>query len=264
MKKCYVFWVSGGILLLILALGFSFVYPGWFPKMNEKKAIILNRLPFEVEKNNPIPEVRNWDLGGRTFYYFNWGIKQTGGYSLELDGVTNDLIKIKAKVPKPGQMLIQVLTFPYLLVSLPKGNYEYQVNDEQGKVLENFFTPANPPLKLTVYLPHKDRIAKRLVLRDPYWNTEGKTTALIALEALFNQEEMLDFVDHEVLPEDASFSIVQKSWYVLLSRGYQYLPTEEKKLLNELITKTVLELKVKDLTEVIITTDPTELPPLNN
>lgn len=222
--------------------------------------MVSENLPFGIERNNPVPEVRHWEMEGKTYYYFNWGLKTTGGYSLELLGVENNLLKIKAHSPRKGQMLIQALTFPYLLVSMPQGDYHYEVINEEGKPVTDIFTPKNPPLKMTVFLPRNERVSKREILRNPYQNNIGKAPALIALEALFNQEEMLNFVSRGVLPQRATFSASEQKWHILLSKEFEHLSTDEKALLHKLISKTVLTLAASNLATVEIFTNPTTLP----
>ncbi|HEX3047404.1 MAG TPA: protease complex subunit PrcB family protein [Bacillota bacterium] len=231
---------------------------------NRLKQMVLTQLPFEIEKTNPVPEVRHWIKNGKTYYYFNWGMKSTGGYSLELAGVEKNLIKIRALAPKKDQMVTETLTFPSLYLALPEARYKYQVSDADGKQLDHIFTSTNPPLIFRVFLPCEGRIVPRRILRDPYYNNEGKTTALIALDALFNQEEMLDFVSEEVIPEGASVSTQAQKWVVLMNQAFDQLDWGGKDLVTQLIQKTVLDLKTPNIKSVEITTDPKKLPPLEN
>lgn len=226
--------------------------------------MVLTQLPFEIEKTNPVPEVRHWNDNGKTYYYFNWGMKSTGGYSLELAGVEKNLIKIRAHAPQKDQMVVETLTFPWLYLVLPEGDYQYQVRDETGKLLDHIFTPKNPPLIFRVFLPGEGRMVPRRILRDPYFNNEGKTTAQIALDALFNQEEMLDFVSEEVIPEGISFSSREQKWVVLMNQAFDGLDWGGKDLVTQLIQKTVLDLKTPNIKTVEITTDPKKLPSLEN
>jgi hypothetical protein len=263
-KVFFTILVSFGI---ICSVGFCFkIFSLQWPfAVKNDEVAILEKLPFGIERNNPIPEVRHWDLEQKTFYYFNWGLKTTGGYSLELLGVENNLLKIKAKAPQKGQMLIQTLTFPYLLISLPRGNYRYEVvNEEDKPIKDDIFIPKNPPLKMIIFLPRDNQVSKREILRDPYLNSKGKKPVLIVLEALFNQEEMLDYVSRGVLPEKAVFSTTEQKWYILLSKSYEQLGADEKRLLHELINKTVLTLTANNLPALEIVTDPNVLPVLNN
>jgi hypothetical protein len=243
---------SLGFYLKVLSLRWPFT-------TKEDEVVVSENLPFGIEQNNPVPEVRHWDLNDKTFYYFNWGLKTTGGYSLELLGVEKNLLKIKAKAPSKDQLMIQTLTFPYLLISLPHGNYNYEIENQTGQRVTDIFTPKNPPLKMTVFLPRDGQVAKREILRDSNLHNEGKTLALIALESLFNQEEMLDFVNRGVLPQKATFSSQEQKWYILLSRAFDNLNTDEKNLVHELIAKTILTLEANNLATVEIITDPTVL-----
>jgi PrcB C-terminal len=255
--------VSLGILCSV-GFYFNVVNLRWPFTTKEDEVMVSENLPFEIERNNPVPEVRHWDLGQRTFYYFNMGLKTTGGYSLELLSTQNNLLKIKVKAPRKDQMVIQALTFPYLLISLPQGNYHFEVVDNTGHPVHDTFRPKNPPLNITLFLPRDGRVAKRKILRDPYLNNKAKQPALIALEGLFDQDEMLDFANRGVLPEKAVFSTVEQKWYILLSKAFENLGPDEKTLLHELINKTVLTLAASNLATVEIITDPTALPPIKN
>lgn len=223
---------------------------------------IVTELPFNIEPFNPVPEVRTWDESGRTFYYFNWGIKPTGGYGLNFVELKDDLIVIQALNPPEKRMTIQIFTYPRLIVSLPKGTYRYRVIDQNKKIIKDFFKPNNPPLHFTLFLPHGDGIGTRQILRDPYENTTGKTTAEIALEALMSQTEVYELLEHEVTVEGVSFSKPDDKWVVLLSKSYDSLDISQQELLAELITKTVLAIKAEGLEQVEITTDPNALPQL--
>ncbi len=255
------------IIVFTLCIGFGFVKLSPMilkdQKMNHVK--ILTELPSEIERTNPVSEVRNWDSKNRTFYYFNWGFKPTSGYSLNLVEIKGHKLIIQAFSPDQSSINAQVLTYPYLLLSLPKGNYSYEVIDKHNQFLKDIFHPKNPPLKFTIFVPSETGdISERKILRDPYLNNEGKTTAQIALEALFAQDEMMEYLDHDVMVDGVSFSTSQKKWFVLLSRGYQTLTKPERELLNQLITKTVQSIETIDLENVEITTDPSNLPILEN
>lgn len=257
------------LVLTFLTISAGYVLIKFTPALSRglilKDVKVVAELPFEIESKNPVSEVRHWNRDGRTFYYFNWGLKPTGGYSLKLLGVRDKKIELQAVTPGQDQMVIQVITYPYLLLSLPEGNYDYEVVDREGKPVKDIFTPKNPPLKLTLFLPGEaGRIAERQVFRDPYLNTEGKTTGQIALEALFCQEEMADLVENEILVEGVSFSTKDKKWYVMMSKGFEMLEEAKKTLLSELISKTVMNVKTKDMESVTITTHKAGLPELEN
>jgi hypothetical protein len=251
-----------GIILSIVFGYKAFFLPRQFhgkdEERGENEVMALERLPFGIERNNPVPEVKHWDLGDKTYYYFNWGLKTTGGYSLEMLGIENNLITIKAKAPQKGQMLIQAFTFPYLLLALPHGRYRYKVVNEAGERIDNIFISKNPPLAMTVFLPKDGRVAKREILREVSSASlaEKKTPALLALESLFNQEEMLDYVSRGVLPQKAVFSMREHKWYILLTKAFDNLNMDEKSLLQELISKTVLTLAANNLVSVEVITDP--------
>ncbi|HBE80898.1 MAG TPA: hypothetical protein DDW65_24390 [Firmicutes bacterium] len=259
------FWLHALLTLVILcgvAITYKVMGSRWPMIGKEGTVVISESLPFGIERDNPVPEVRHWDLNDKTYYYFNWGLKKTGGYSLELISATDHLIKIRAKEPAKDQLLIQSMTFPSLLVSLPRDQYQYTVVNDKGDTVSDIFKPKRPPLKITLFLPRDGQVLKRRILRDPYSYScsapayKVKTPALIALESLFNQDEMLDFVNLGVLPGKAVFRDPEKKWYILLSPAFENLSADQKELLQELITKTVLTLTANHLATVKIITDP--------
>lgn len=257
------------LIIAIFSIGFGFlqIYPKLSNNLEMKEIKVLNKLPIEIERTNPVPQVRNWISNSRSYYYFNWGLKPTSGYHLSLLSVDDHKIKIQAFSPDKDSINAQVITYPHLLLSLPKGDYRFEVFDDHRRPLKNIFRPKNPPLKFSIFIPSGfGGISQREVLRDPYLNNDGKTTTQIALEALFAQDEMMEYLDHDVTFEGVSFSKVQKKWSILLSRGYQTLSKPEKKLLNQLITKNVLSIKATATNpeNVEITTNPSRLPSLKN
>lgn len=219
--------------------------------------LVEENLPFGIETNNPVPEVKHWNFNKRTYYYFNWGLKKTGGYSLEILSVKNHVIKIKAQSPHKDQMLIEALTFPALLISLPQGDYAYEVFNEKGCRIQNIFSPKREPLKMLIFVPKTNgQIAKREILRDVSCRETGKPALLIALESLFNQQEMLDFINRGVTPEKVVFDKTKQQWIVQLSKTFQDLTGEEKKLLCDVIRKTVLTFAINPSATVKIVSDP--------
>lgn len=218
---------------------------------------ILTELPPEIERTNPVPEVRIWNSNDRTFYYFNWGLQPTSGYNLSLLAVKNKKLIIQASLPDPDNINAQVLTYPYLLVSLPKGEYRFEVVDERNRPIKDIFRPKNRPLSLTVFVPSGPQgILERKVLRDPYLNNEGKETIQIALEALFAQDEMMDYLNHALFFEGVSLSASLNKCSVSLSRGYRSLAKPEQELVKQLITKTVKAVGTANIDNVEITADP--------
>ncbi len=227
------------------------------PEIKNTPYLVEEDLPFGIERNNPVPEVKHWNFNKRTYYYFNWGLKKTGGYSLEILSVKNHLIKIKAQSPRKDQMLIEALTFPALLISLPQGDYAYEVVNEKGCRIQDIFSPKSKPLKMIIFVPKANgQIAQREILRDVSCQKKGKSTLFIALESLFNQQEMRDFINNGITPEKVFFENQKHQWIVELSKTFQDLTGEEKKLLCEVIRKTVLTLINNSSASVKILTNP--------
>lgn len=242
------------ISLILFSAGF-FVFRS---ARSSDPPVILSKLPPSIERQNPVPMVRFWDEGKRTFYYFGWGEKPTGGYSLELIEVRNGLIRLRAVEPQPDLMVTQVLTYPSLLLSLPKGSYRYEVIDSRGYMKADVFKASRSPLELKLRIPSGgDEDRERRVWRDPYHGNEGKTTAHIALEALFVQDEMRDLAGGVQI---LGTSFDAKGWYILLSKEYDLLQKSQQQRLATLIEENVLALGVKNLNSVVITTNLADLP----
>ncbi len=223
---------------------------------------IEENLPFGIEINNPVPEVKHWNFDQRTYYYFNWGLKKTGGYRLDILSVKDHVIKVKALSPRKDQMLIQAVTFPSLLISLPQGDYVYEVVDENGERILDVFSPKNKPLKMIIFVPKTNgQIAKREILRDISSHRKEKPIPLLALESLFNQQEMLNFISRGVTPDGIFYEKSRHQWIVELSKAYQDLSSEEKKLLCKIIRKTVLALTTHSAATVKILINPAVVNP---
>ena len=223
--------------------------------------IVVTELPPNLEENNPIPMVTSWNEEGRTFYYFSMGMKPTGGYLLELIGVENDLIKVKAIEPAKDAAVIQMLTYPRLLVSLPEGEYKYQVYNEAGEKIE-FPQQKTEPLAFKVVIPdNQGKLIERTIYRDPHAGNEGKTTGQIWLEALWEQPE---FQAQNFGVNILGVSFDEKDWVVLFSNEYNTLTAEQKAQLDKLIQETMLKNPVERVAGVKITTNPAELPELEN
>ena len=245
--------ITGIVILVLVVVGVVVFRPR---SINPE---ILSEVPVGFERNNPVPMVKQWTEGDTTYAYFSLGEKKTGGYSLELVEVTKRKIRIKAIQPNEDTLTTQALTYPYLLLALPKGQYGYEVVDTDGNSLPDTFKPSNPPLEMTLVLKKDGEYLERTVLRDPYLNNEGKTTAQIGIEALFEQEEMTDYRAEGINVLGTSYD--EEHWYILLSSEYEKLSSQRRSLLEDLISQTVLELDVGGIWSVVITTDPTELPP---
>ncbi len=163
------FLVSSIIIIVIIGLGLGLtkIYSKLSNNHKPDDFQVLTELPPEIERTNPVPEVRNWSSNDRTFYYFNWGHQPTSGYNLSLLSVKNKKLIIQASSPDPDQINAQVITYPYLLVSLPKGEYSYEVIDEHQRPIKDIFRSKNQPLQLTLFVPSGSQgISKRQVLRD--------------------------------------------------------------------------------------------------
>lgn len=243
--------------LIVFAIGFFAIRS----TRENYRPMVLQELPIGIERHNPVPMVRAWNEGNRRLYYFGWGEKPTGGYSIELIEVKNGVIRVRAKEPSTDMMVTQAITYPYLMISVPKGTYRYEVVNSEGEVQRGTFRSARHPLEFNLVLPGQGEDIERRVWRDPFLGNEGKTVAQIMLEALFVQDEIREHIE-EVKLLGVSFD--NQGWYVLLSKDYDDLEPKRRQLLAEYIEENVLELEVKNLKTVVVTTNPGDLPPLEN
>lgn len=249
-------------LILISLILFCVGFFALKSSTHHNRPLVLDEIPFQIERENPVPMVKKWDEGKRTLYYFNWGEKPTGGYVLNFLEVKKGVIRLQAIEPPADEMTTQALTYPHLLISLPKGVYRYEVLDGSGRKIRDAFKTKSHPLQFTLILPTLGGAeAQRQVWRDQYQRNEGKTMAQIALEALFAQEEMAKWTGGvRVL----GTSYDELGWYVLLSQDFDALETSKRQQLVALIEENVLELEIKNLDRVIITTNAKDLPPIAN
>ena len=104
----------------------------------ESKGRLLGQSP-------PTPAV---DFDSEHVVTIQMGQKPTGGYGIELAdpyarvGDGEALIRLRWIEPAPGTIVIQILTSPCLIVSLPKGAYEnIAITDENGNVRETISLP---------------------------------------------------------------------------------------------------------------------------
>ena len=91
-----------------------------------------NRLP----RPNP-PEI---DFNRQSVAAFFWGMKRSGGYSIEVLDVklTGNILKIQLnlKRPPPGSIVTQALTSPYILIAVEGKPHEVRFYDQNGVLLE--------------------------------------------------------------------------------------------------------------------------------
>ncbi|MBO8172378.1 MAG: protease complex subunit PrcB family protein [Bacillaceae bacterium] len=64
--------------------------------------------------------------GDRTYLLVSWGEKKTGGYTVNIDSIEEypDKLVVHVSYQKPDGMVIQVITYPFDLVSIPKTDKE--------------------------------------------------------------------------------------------------------------------------------------------
>jgi hypothetical protein len=216
---------------------------------------VLTELPWTIERNNPVPGILHWDQDDYSYYYFNWGYKPSTGFSIQYTGLTGKTIYIKAVVPDQNTINAQVLTYPYLFLKLPKGKYSYKVADHNGHPLQGIFQPKTAPLRLIVMSPVQDGLKPRIVYRDPHFNNQQKSPVQLALAALFNQDELLEFNEADIVVEKASFSNRTGQWSVVLSRGFKALSAGEQQELVDTITATVQANEDSHPHPVVVTVD---------
>ncbi|RTI23920.1 protease complex subunit PrcB family protein, partial [Thermus scotoductus] len=83
----------------------------------------------------PAPSV---DFRTRSVAAFFWGLKPTGGYGLEVVGITyaggTARVILNLQSPRPGAIVTQALTSPYVLLELERVN-RVVFTDPSGRVL---------------------------------------------------------------------------------------------------------------------------------
>ncbi|MGQ9735609.1 MAG: protease complex subunit PrcB family protein [Thermaceae bacterium] len=93
----------------ILALNPNRFAEGW-------ELVVGNRIPRPAA-----PQV---DFGNRAAAFFFWGLKPTGGYGMDVVGVSRvgntARVVLDLTTPKPGTILTQALTSPYVIVELER------------------------------------------------------------------------------------------------------------------------------------------------
>ncbi len=74
-----------------------------------------------VQKNRAVEGTFVKTAGDRTYILVTWGEKRTGGYVVKIDSIVQkgNRIEVVVDYQKPKGMAIQVLTYPYDLVSIP-------------------------------------------------------------------------------------------------------------------------------------------------
>ncbi|WP_114311900.1 protease complex subunit PrcB family protein [Thermus caldifontis] len=92
--------------------------------------VVANRIP-----RPPAPSV---DFRSKSVAAFFWGLKPTGGYGLEVVGVTyaagTARVVLNLQSPRPGAIVTQALTSPYVLLELERVS-RVVFTDPSGKVL---------------------------------------------------------------------------------------------------------------------------------
>jgi hypothetical protein len=112
---------------------------------DQLKRIFIESKGRMLGQSPPTPAV---DFDTEHVVTIQMGQKSTGGYGIELAdpyahvGAGEALIRLRWIEPAPGTIVIQMLTSPCLIVSLPKGAYEkIVITDENGHVREKVSVP---------------------------------------------------------------------------------------------------------------------------
>lgn len=237
MKNIIVALFAVGVLIAAFAVGSS---------LAQKPIALMVDIPSDMEQNNPVPMILHWDKGDKSYYYFNWGLQPSAGYRLEYSGFIKNAMTVKAIVPGYQQMVAQVLTYPKLLMELPKGSYNYHVVDENGKDITSTFQTKQTPLTLEVTLPIDGKLTVRRIWREQAGSGDNK--AGIALDALFAQPEMDLYSQVKV----AGVNLHQDRCEVKMGASFAKLDKLEKDQLTRSIRETVMGLKLKGIKNVEI------------
>lgn len=109
--------------MAILALGPNRFAEGW-------NLVVGSRIPRPAA-----PQV---DFRSRAVAFFFWGLKPTGGYSLDVVGVSRvgetARVVLNLTAPRPGAIVTQALTSPYLVLELDRVR-KVAFTDPSGRVL---------------------------------------------------------------------------------------------------------------------------------
>ena len=103
----------------------------------------FDRFYTELHKNRvPVPEPPEADFDKNIVVYISFGRKNTGGFSIEVLKVFTErdtaVVKARLREPQPGSFQIQVLTHPYVILSITKGNFtSIDLIDERGNRLDS-------------------------------------------------------------------------------------------------------------------------------
>ncbi len=107
----------------LLALGPNRFAEGW-------NLVVAGRIP-----RPPAPQV---DFRSRAVAFFFWGVKPTGGYGLEVVGVSRvgntARVVLSLTTPLPGAIVTQALTSPYVVLELERVR-KVVFTDQSGRVL---------------------------------------------------------------------------------------------------------------------------------
>lgn len=223
---------------------------------------LMAEIPSDLENDNPVPMTLQWGQDGKSYYYFSWGVKPTAGYRLEYGGLENNVLTIRAISPGSEDFVAQVLTYPKLMLVLPKGNYTYRVVDQFGREVKSIFQPEREPMAFKVIFPHEKRWSVRRVWREPDQENAGKSRAQIAMEALLAQPEMGLYAQQGL--QVLSTSSKGNKCYVLMNKSYIQLGYKEKATLTEAMQRTVMGLKIKGMKKIEVVTEAKQMPMVAN
>jgi hypothetical protein len=101
----------------------------------------LNKIwPLAAGRRVPRPAPPPVDFRSESVAAFFWGTKPTGGYALDVrsvqlkDGVL--VVQLELRTPKPGSLVTQAITSPYLLLKVQGKPAKVRFLDAKGNLLE--------------------------------------------------------------------------------------------------------------------------------
>ena len=101
----------------------------------------LNKVwPLAAGRRLPKPAPPPLDFQRESVAAFFWGTKPTGGYSIDVSGVSLKggvlVVQLRLQKPKPGSLVTQAITSPYLLLRVQGKPTKVRFLDEKGNLLQ--------------------------------------------------------------------------------------------------------------------------------
>lgn len=136
-------WLMLGMIMLILVL-IPVIYSMSTQQNLQNEVIKIDRAPaaiyevYELQKHELGFSVNSYD--NSSYILITMGKTPSGGYSIDIQDVYKSdgsiVIQTRFKEPKPNEMVITAITFPAIVVKVPKTNNSIQVLVDGKKLLQ--------------------------------------------------------------------------------------------------------------------------------